>query len=113
MQARGTLGRDGLSIVATRLETTNDDRPMLQGVVTAKDPAAGTLTVLGKTVAVGQASVSGHSSQSGVDGPSLTTDAFFAQLVVGETIVQARGKDAAAFTDPVLTAKEVSLEGQR
>ena len=113
VQVRGTLGRDGLSIVATRLETTNDDRPMLQGVVTAKDPASRTLTVLGKTVVAGQANVSGHSSQSGVEGPTMTTDAFFSAVVVGETVVQARGKDAAAFTDPVLTAKEVSLEGQR
>ncbi len=113
VQVRGTLGRDGLSIVATRLETTNDDRPMLQGVVTAKDATARTLTVLGKTVSLDQANISGHSSQSGVEGPTMTTDAFFSAVVVGETVIQARGKDAAAFTDPVLTAKEVSLEGQR
>jgi len=50
---------------------------------------------------------------SGVDGPSLTTDAFLASVVVGETVIKARGKDAAAFSDPMLTAKEVSLEGQR
>ncbi|MEI7614492.1 MAG: hypothetical protein WCK63_16450, partial [Betaproteobacteria bacterium] len=60
-----------------------------------------------------QANISGHSSQSGVEGPTMTTDAFFSAVVVGETVIQARGKDAAAFTDPVLTAKEVSLEGQR
>ncbi len=113
VQVRGALGRDGLSVVATRMETTNDDRPMLQGVVTAKDAAARTLTVLGKTVSVAQASMSGHSDVSGVDGPSLTTDAFFSSVVVGESMIKARGKDSAAFSDPVLTAKEVSLEGQR
>lgn len=113
VQVRGALGRDGLSVVATRMETTNDDRPMLQGVVTAKDAAARTLTVLGKTVSIAQASASGHSDVSGQDGPSLTTDAFLSAIVVGETVIKARGKDAAAFSDPVLTAKEVSLEGQR
>ena len=113
VEVRGTLGRDGLSVVATRLDATHDDRPTIQGVVTAKDPSAKTLTVLGKTVSVDQASISGRSGQSGVDGPSMSSDAFFAAVVVGETVIQARGKDAAAFTDPVLTAKEVSLEGQR
>jgi len=113
VQVRGALGRDGLSVVATRMETINDDRPMLQGVVTAKDAATRTLTVLGKTVSVAQASTSGHSDVSGMDGPSLTTDAFFSSLVVGESVIKARGKDAAAFSDPVLTAKEVSLEGQK
>jgi hypothetical protein len=110
---RGALGRDGLSVVATRMEATNDDRPLLQGVVTAKDAAARTLTVLGKTVSVAQASTSGHSDVSGMDGPSLSTEAFFSSLVVGESVIKARGRDAAAFSDPVLTAKEVSLEGQK
>lgn len=113
VQVRGALGRDGLSVVAIRMEATNDDRPLLQGVVTAKDAAARTLTVLGKTVSVAQASISGHSDVPGMDGPSLTTDAFFSGIVVGETVIKARGKDAAAFSDPVLTAKEASLEGQK
>ena len=113
VQVRGTLGRDGLSVAATRLEATTDDRPILQGVATAKDVAGRTLTVLGKTVSLAQANASGHSDVSGVDGPSLTTDAFLASVVVGETVIKARGKDAAAFSDPMLTAKEVSLEGQK
>lgn len=113
VQVRGALGRDGLSVVATRMETTNDDRPLLQGVVTAKDAVGRSLTVLGKTVSVAQASTSGHSDVSGIDGPSLSTDAFFAGVIVGETVIKARGKDASAFSDPVLTAKEVSLEGQK
>ena len=100
-------------MVATRLEATTDDRPILMGVVTAKDVAGRTLTVLGKTISVAQASASGHSDVSGVDGPSLTTDAFLSSLLAGETVIKARGKDAAAFSDPLLTAKEVSLEGQK
>lgn len=113
VQVRGALGRDGQSVVATRLEATSDDRPVLQGVVTGKDVAGRTLTVLGKTVALAQASTSGHSDVSGQDGPSLTADAFFASLVVGDSVIKARGRDAAAFSDPVLTAKEVSLEGEK
>jgi hypothetical protein len=38
---------------------------------------------------------------------------FFAAITAGQTVVKARGKDAAAFVDPVLTAKEVELEGDR
>jgi Domain of unknown function (DUF5666) len=113
VQVRGTLGRDGISVVATRMESTNDARPILQGVVTAKDSGTHTLTILGKTIGMATASAMGKSDVSGVDGPVMSTDAFFAAIVVGETVVKARGKDATAFADPAFTAKEVSLEGQK
>lgn len=113
VQVRGTLGRDGISVVAIRMESTNDNRPIIQGVVTAKDPGAGTLTVLGKTIAMASASTMGHSDVSGVDGPPMSMSDFFAAITAGQTVIKARGKDAAAFVDPTLTAKEVSLEGQK
>jgi hypothetical protein len=116
VEVRGFLGRDGASLVATRLERRNDDRPIIQGVVTAKDAAAGTITVLGKTIATGSVEAGGFHDldpSSGVDGPSITKDAFFAAIEVGVTVVKGRGRDLAAFADPVLTAKEVELEGER
>ena len=112
VQVRGTLGRDGASVVATRMESTNDDRPIIQGVVTAKDSVAGTLTILGKTITMASASPMGHSDVSGVNGPTMAMSDFFAAITPGQTVIKARGKDAAAFVDPTLTAKEVSLEGQ-
>lgn len=114
--ARGFVGRDGASLVATRVETSNDARPIIQGVATAADAAAGTLTVLGKTISTSSVEAGGFHDlepSSGVDGPSITKDAFFAAVTVGQTVVKGRGKDAAAFADPVLAAKEVELEGER
>ena len=116
VELRGYLGRDGASLVATRLEKGNDDRPIIQGVVTAKDEAAGTLTILGKTISTSAVESGGfhdYDPSSGVDGASITKSAFFAAITVGETVVKGRGRDTAAFADPVLTAKEVELEGEK
>lgn len=116
VEVRGAPGRDGTSVVATRVQRTGDVRPIIRGLVSAKDAAAGTLTILGKTIAVGSVEsggLHGHSDVSGVSGPSMSPADFFAAITVGQTVVKARGKDAAAFVDPVLTAKEVELEGDR
>jgi hypothetical protein len=116
VELRGYLGRDGASLVVTRVERRDDDRPIIQGVVTAADAAAGTITILGKTIATGSVESGGFHDfdpSSGVDGPSISKEAFFAAITVGETVVKGRGRDAAAFADPVLTAKEVELEGER
>jgi hypothetical protein len=116
VEVRGGPGSDATSLVATRVERSNDDRPVIQGLVTAKDAAAGTLTVLGKTIAVGSVEsggLRGHSDVSAGSGASMTAADFFAAVTVGRTVVKARGKDAAAFADPVLTAKEVELEGDK
>jgi hypothetical protein len=116
VEVRGGPGSDATSLVATRVERSNDDRPIIQGLVTAKDAAAGTLTVLGKTIAVGSVESGGfhgHSDVSGTSGPSMVSADFFAAITAGQTVVKARGKDAAAFVDPVLTAKEIELEGDK
>jgi len=116
VEVHGAPGRDGASLVATRLQRTNDDRPVIRGLVSAKDAAAGTLTVLGKTIDVGSVETGGlhaHSDASGTSGSSMPAADFFAAVTPGQTVVKARGKDAAAFVDPVLTAKEVELEGDR
>jgi len=116
IEVRGALGRDGTSLVATRVRRTSDDRPVIRGVVTAKDAAAGTLTILGKTIATGSVEANGfhgHSDVSGMSGSSMTAAAFFAAVTPGQTVVKARGKDPAALAGSVLTAKEVELEGDR
>jgi hypothetical protein len=116
IEVRGAPGRDGTSLVATRLSRSGDQRPAITGVVSAKDAAAGTLTILGKTIATGAVEADGFHGQgdaSGASGAPLPSSAFFAAVTVGQTIVEARGKDAAAFADPVLTAREVELEGDR
>jgi Domain of unknown function (DUF5666) len=116
VEVRGAPGRDGSSLLATRLQRTGDARPIIRGLVTAKDAAAGTLTILGKTIATGSVDAGGlhgPSDVSGVDGPSMTSADFFAAVTPGQTVVKARGKDAAAFADPVLTAKELELDGDR
>jgi hypothetical protein len=116
VELRGYLGRDGASLVVTRVERRNDDRPIIQGVVTAKDAIAGTVTILGKTIATSSVEAGGFHDfdpSSGVDGPSISKDVFFAAITVGETVVKGRGRQPDAFADPVLTAKEVELEGER
>lgn len=116
IEVRGSPGRDAASVVATRVERSTDDRPIIQGLVTAKDAAAGTLTVLGKTISVTSVEVGGlrgHSDMSGSSGPSLSSADFFAAITVGRTVVKARGTNPAAFADPVLTAEEVELEGDK
>jgi len=113
VEARGFLARDGSSVVVTRIRTRNDDRPIVQGVVTAKDEAGSTLTILGKTIAVGSAVLRNHRVSSSVDGPTMSKAEFFAAITVGQTLVKARGADLAAFVDPTLTAEEAELEGER
>jgi hypothetical protein len=118
VQVRGYLGRDGASLVATRLEDAGSggsaSRPIIQGVVTAKDAAANTITVLGKIINTASAeALRDYSPSSGIDGSAMPKEAFYAAITVGETVVKGTGADPAAFADPVLTAKEAELEGER
>jgi hypothetical protein len=113
VEARGFLARDGTSVVVTRIRSRNDDRPIIQGVVTAKDEAGSTLTILGKTIAVGSAVLRNHRVSSSVDGPVMSKADFFAAITVGQTLVKARGADLGAFADPGLAAEEAELEGER
>jgi len=105
---RGMHSRDGSSVVATRVERTNDTRLILQGPVTAKDAGAGTLTILGRTVAT-----NGQTEFRDASDSAVGQAAFFAAVTEGRTVVKARGKDAAAFSGTTLTAEEVEIEGDR
>jgi hypothetical protein len=105
---RGMRSRDGSSVVATRVERTNDDRLVLQGPVTTKNAGAGTLVILGLTVATGV----GTEFRDASDMP-LGQVAFFGAVTEGRTVVKARGRDAAAFSGTTLTAEQVEIEGGR
>ncbi|HET8733957.1 MAG TPA: DUF5666 domain-containing protein, partial [Anaeromyxobacteraceae bacterium] len=100
VRVRGQLARDGKSVVATRVDGTGDDRPILQGPVSSKDAAARTLVVLGVTIqATDRTELSG-----------TTIAAFLDAVVPGTTVVKARGKDAAAFAGATLVADQLEIE---
>ena len=105
---RGLRSRDRSSVVATRVERTSDTKLFLQGPVASKDAAAGTLVVLGLTVATGAATEFRDMGDAVV-----AKDAFFAAVVEGRTVVKARGKDASALSGTILTADQIEMEGDR
>ncbi len=104
VEVRGVPGQAG-EILATRVEATNDSRLYLQGPVTSKDAAAGTLVILGITVQTGSST-----EFSGIAGPS-TSSAFFAEVVAGKTVVKVRSRDPLSGT--TLTADQAEVEGSR
>ncbi|HEY6105137.1 MAG TPA: DUF5666 domain-containing protein, partial [Anaeromyxobacteraceae bacterium] len=105
---RGMRSRDGSSVVATSVERTGDTRLILQGPVTSKDAGAGTLVILGLTVATG----AGTEFQ-GVSGMAMGQAAFLAAVVEGRTVVKARGRDAGSLSGTTLAAEQVEIEGDR
>lgn len=116
VELRGMPDRTGTGVVATRVRLENDDRIILQGVATAKDASAGTVTLLGRTLLIGSGTElrdSRGTSGSDIDGPIISRDTFFAQTEAGRTIVKGRGRDAASFSGTTLTAEEAELEGNR
>lgn len=105
---RGYRSRDGASVVAVRVERTDDTRLILQGPVTTKNAGAGTLVILGLTVATGAGTEFRDVSDS-----AMSQAAFFAAVTEGRTVVKARGRDAAALSGTTLTAEQVEIEGDR
>jgi hypothetical protein len=107
LEVRGMPSRDGAGVIATRIEETNDDRLVLQGVVTAADAAAGNVTILGLTGAsTGSTEYRSHADAA------LDRATFFSQVTPGLTVVKVRGRDATALSGTTLTAKEMELEDQ-
>jgi hypothetical protein len=103
VEVRGMRGANG-EIVATRIESTNDDRLYVQGPVTEKDAAAGRLTILGITVQVG-------SEFRDTSDAAISSQAFFDQVVVPRTVVKARSR--VPMTGTIFQADEVEIEGSR
>jgi hypothetical protein len=114
VELRGMPDRSGTGVVGLRVRSRNDDRIELQGLVAAEDEAAGTVGILGITVQTGSGTSfrdSRDTSGSGVEGPSITRAQFFAAVEAGNTVVKARGENAAALSGGILTAEEAELEG--
>jgi len=118
VEVRGQLARDGASVVVTRIRDRSsggggggNSRPIVQGLVTAV--SGDTLTILGKSVTITAAQLRNFRVSDAVDGPTMTKADFLAAIVVGQTVVKARGADLSAFVDPNLTAEEAELEGER
>lgn len=107
VQVRGYRSRDGSSVVATRVERTGDGKLFLQGPVTTKNAAAGSLVILGLTVTTAGAEFRDASDLA------MTQAAFFAAVVEGRTVVKARGRDASALSGTTLAAEQVEIEGDR
>jgi hypothetical protein len=108
VEVRGYRARNGVDVIATRVEPRNDDRIILQGPVTAEDAVAGTLEILGITV-----QSSGATSYRGMDGGSLSSAAFFDLVTPDASVVKARGRDATALSGSTLAAEELEIEGSR
>jgi hypothetical protein len=108
VQVRGYRARSGTEVIATRVESRNDTRIILQGPVTSKDAAAGSLVILGLTV-----QSSGATSFRDETGASLSAAAFLDAVTPEATVVKARGADAAALAGTTLSAEELEIEGSR
>jgi hypothetical protein len=108
VEVRGYRARNGVDVIATRVEPRNDDRIILQGPVSAKNAAARTLTILGITV-----QPDGAASYRGMDDGSLSAVAFFDAVNPDQSVVKARGRDAGALSGATFTAEELEIEGSR
>lgn len=117
VEVRGSLNRAGTEVLATRLEVKSpgNARPVIQGVVSAADPVAGTVTILGQVIATdGSTELRGHSDVSGVDGSLMARADFFAAVTAGLELVKATGQNDADWTAGASgTARSLELEGER
>jgi hypothetical protein len=117
VEVRGQPQRSGAGVVASRVEqkSAGNARPVVQGVVSGLDVAAGTVTILGQTVSTdGSTEFHGHEDVSGVDGPAMTRGAFFAGLTAGVSVVKAAGQGNADWTaGPSGAARSLELQGER
>ncbi len=102
LEVRGFLGANG-AFVATELRRDgNDSKVEIRAPVNQIDPVAGTVTLLGVTV-----NTSGSTQFRGFDDQPISASQFFAAIVEGLTVVQAKWDP---FTDVSAPAKELELE---
>jgi hypothetical protein len=105
VEIRGVPGSAG-EIVATRVESTNDDRLVLQGPTSAKDVPAGRLTILGITVQTSAGTEYRDSSDA-----AIAAATFFELVVVPRTVVKARSRSP--LSGGTLQAEQLEIEGSR
>ena len=102
LEIRGFIGANG-ALVATELRRDdNDSKVELRAPASRKDPVAGTVTLLGVTV-----NTSGSTQFRGFDDQPITASQFFAAIVEGLTVAQAKWDP---FSDVSAPAKELELE---
>ncbi len=109
IQVRGYPNAAGTGIVSTRTHqpSGNASRLLLQGLVTAKSDAAGTLAILGVTVGTTSGTKYYRHDQESTD---IGKTAFFALVEAGRTVVKARL--VAAPSSGAATAEELELEDE-
>jgi len=95
-------------IIASEVEREAADDIIMQGVITAGSTAAGTVTVLGVTIPF----INNTDFEDENDAPIADSDAFFAAITVGSTLVKVKDKEAGGGggSTPVGTADEIEIE---
>lgn len=109
LKIRGRLHRDGDKVIATRLEigsvSSNPDRVILRGPVTAIGVNNSSLTILGVTIpTVGV--IFRPNDDNGTDSFTIPAPEFFAKVKIG-TVVKAKGSVNA---NNIFVTSEVELE---
>ncbi|MBI4291553.1 MAG: hypothetical protein HY661_08750, partial [Betaproteobacteria bacterium] len=103
VEVRAFADRDG-NLIATRVVVESADTgAFLQGPVSAKDAAAGTLTILGVSISTAGAQFRISTDQA-VDQASTAAD-FFAQVQLNATVVKVRWNAFSATTAAVNEAE--------
>lgn len=102
LEIRGFVGANGVVIATEISRETDDGTVQIRGPVTAIDPVAGTVTILGLTVTTGiETDFEGFSSELTVP------PQFFESIVEGLTIVEAKWDP---FSDMSAPVRELELE---
>jgi hypothetical protein len=105
VEVRAILDRNG-NLIATRIVVQNaSNKAFLQGLVTAANGTAGTLTILG-TAIVSDGTTEWRVSSTSTDVP-VTQPAFFAQVRTNVTVVKVRWD---SFTSTSVPIKESEIE---
>jgi len=109
IQVRGYPNAANTGIVSTRTHqpSGNASRLLLQGLVSAKSDAAGTLTILGVTISTTTGTKYYRHNQESTD---IGKTAFFALVEAGRTVVKARIPSAPSAN--AATAEELELEDE-
>ena len=102
LEIRGFIGANGAFVASELRRDANDSKVEMRAPVSQIDPVAGTVTLLGVTV-----NTSGSTQFRGFDDQPLSASQFFAAIVEGLTVVQARWDP---FTDVSAPVKELELE---
>jgi hypothetical protein len=110
LKIRGRMNRDGNKVIATRVDinnpSSNPERVILRGPVSAIGSGNSSLTIAGVTVPVPAGTVFRPNDDNGTDTLTVPSADFFAKVKVG-TVVKAKGTLSA---DNVFVATEIELE---